>query len=51
MDKADELKKKGVDIVACLSVNDAFVMKAWAEKLNVNLDKVCISLKFSRFSM
>src|SRR5215831_20730610 len=25
------LKAKGVDIVACLSVNDAWVMKAWAE--------------------
>ena len=27
-----QLKAKGVDIVACLSVNDAFVMKAWAEQ-------------------
>ncbi len=26
-----QLKAKGVDLVACLSVNDAFVMKAWAE--------------------
>src|SRR3954468_3149407 len=26
-----QLKAKGVDIVACLSVNDAAVMKAWAE--------------------
>ncbi len=29
--KADEIKKKGVDIVACVSVNDAFVMGAWAD--------------------
>jgi peroxiredoxin len=27
-----QLKAKGVDIVACLSVNDAAVMKAWAEQ-------------------
>jgi peroxiredoxin (alkyl hydroperoxide reductase subunit C) len=27
-----QLKAKGVDIVACLSVNDAWVMKAWAEQ-------------------
>ena len=25
----DDLKAKGVDLVACLSVNDAFVMGAW----------------------
>jgi len=29
--KLDEIKGRGVDIVACLSVNDAWVMKAWAE--------------------
>jgi peroxiredoxin len=27
-----QLKAKGVDIVACLSVNDVAVMKAWAEQ-------------------
>ena len=30
--KLSELKAAGIDLVACLSVNDAFVMKAWAEQ-------------------
>ncbi|PNH05064.1 Peroxiredoxin-2E-2, chloroplastic [Tetrabaena socialis] len=33
--KAAELRAKGVDAVACLSVNDAFVMGAWAQSLGV----------------
>jgi peroxiredoxin len=31
---ADDLKKKGVEVVACLSVNDAFVMDAWGKAQN-----------------
>ncbi|MEE8500919.1 MAG: peroxiredoxin [Kiloniellales bacterium] len=29
--KADEIKAKGVDTIACMSVNDAFVMGAWGK--------------------
>lgn len=36
---ADELKKKGVDAIACLSVNDAFVMGAWGEQQHAG-DKI-----------
>ena len=28
---ADEIKAKGVDAIACLAVNDAFVMGAWGD--------------------
>ena len=36
---ADEIRSKGVDTIACLSVNDAFVMGAWGRDQNVG-DKV-----------
>jgi glutaredoxin/glutathione-dependent peroxiredoxin len=32
---AEAIKAKGVDTIACLSVNDAFVMDAWAKDQNV----------------
>ena len=32
--KADEIKAKGVDTIACIAVNDAFVMGAWGESQN-----------------
>jgi glutaredoxin/glutathione-dependent peroxiredoxin len=30
--RADDIKAKGVDTVACIAVNDAFVMEAWGEQ-------------------
>jgi peroxiredoxin len=39
VEKADAIKKKGIDTIACVSVNDAFVMDAWGKDQKVG-DKV-----------
>ena len=39
MEKAEELKAKGVDTIACVSVNDAFVMDAWSKSVGTE-DKI-----------
>jgi peroxiredoxin len=31
VEKAGDLRAKGVDTIACMAVNDAFVMKAWGK--------------------
>ncbi|WP_162063043.1 peroxiredoxin [Vibrio taketomensis] len=33
---ADQIKAKGIDIIACVAVNDAFVMQAWGEAQNAS---------------
>ena len=35
-EKAAELKAKGVDTIACVSVNDVFVMKAWGKDQGID---------------
>ncbi|XP_071908393.1 peroxiredoxin-2E-2, chloroplastic-like [Coffea arabica] len=42
VEKASEFKSKGVDTIACIAVNDAFVMKAWKENLNITGDDVLL---------
>lgn len=39
VEKAGDLKGKGVDKIVCMSVNDAFVMDAWGKNQNTG-DKV-----------
>ncbi|MBM7037225.1 peroxiredoxin [Vibrio sp. qd031] len=33
---ADQLQAKGVDLIACISVNDAFVLAAWGKSQNAS---------------
>ena len=37
------LKEKGVDVVACISVNDPFVMAAWGKDRNVAEDMLMLA--------
>lgn len=39
IENADALKAKGIDTIACVSVNDPFVMKAWADQTGTG-DKI-----------
>ena len=41
--KAQDIKAKGIDAIACISVNDAFVMRAWAEDQAVGDDIVMLA--------
>jgi peroxiredoxin len=64
IDKADELKAKGVDEIAAVSVNDAFVMQAWGAQGGAGgkvtmladgngdfIEAVGLSADFSKFGM
>ncbi|XP_009336874.1 peroxiredoxin-2 [Pyrus x bretschneideri] len=51
IEKADELKSKGVEKILCLSVNDPFVMKAWSKTYPENKDVLFLadgSAKYTR---
>lgn len=43
VEKADELRAKGVDTIACVSVNDVFVMNAWGKDQGVGEDIVMLA--------
>ena len=42
-EQASALKAKGVDVIACVSVNDVFVMDAWGKSQNVGADIVMLA--------
>ena len=43
LDEAKALKAKGVDLIACVSVNDVFVMDAWGKAQHVDDDILMLS--------
>ncbi|KAF6824940.1 peroxisomal matrix protein [Colletotrichum musicola] len=40
IEKRKELAAKGVDVIACVAYNDAFVMSAWSKANNVKNDDI-----------
>ena len=42
-EKAGDLRGKGVDLIACVSVNDGHVMRAWAKDQNVSEDFIMLA--------
>ncbi len=42
-EKASELRAKGVEAIACTSVNDLYVMRAWARDQGVETDIVMLA--------
>lgn len=42
-EKAAELKAKGVDTIACVSVNDVFVMKAWGKDQGIDSEVLLLA--------
>ncbi|MCI0752555.1 peroxiredoxin [Teichococcus vastitatis] len=43
LENAAALKAKGVDVIACMAVNDAFVMRAWAKDQGVSEEVVMLA--------
>jgi glutaredoxin/glutathione-dependent peroxiredoxin len=42
-EKADELRGKGIDAIACVSVNDVWVMNAWGKDQKVGEDVLMLA--------
>ena len=50
LEKNKELKDKGVDTIACVSVNDPFVMNAWGKQTDVGEKIVMMGDPFLNFT-
>ena len=43
LDNLNELKSKNIDKIACIAVNDIFVMDAWAKEYGVNNEIIMLA--------
>jgi glutaredoxin/glutathione-dependent peroxiredoxin len=50
LDNAKDLKAKGIDLIACVSVNDVFVMDAWGKAQGVGDDVLMLADGNGEFS-
>ncbi|KAL9253489.1 Peroxiredoxin-2E, chloroplastic-like protein [Drosera capensis] len=43
VENAGKLREKGVDVIACVAVNDAFVLKAWKKDIGIGDEVLLLS--------
>ena len=50
LNSIDRFKSKGIDLIACIAVNDPFVMNAWGKKHNVHENILMLGDPFLTFT-
>ena len=50
LNNIDRFKYKGIDLIACIAVNDPFVMNAWGKKQNVQENILMLGDPFLTFT-
>ena len=50
LNNIDQFKSKGIDLIACIAVNDPFVMNAWGKKQNVHENILMLGDPFLTFT-
>ena len=50
LNNIEKFKSKGIDLIACIAVNDPFVMNAWGKKQNVHENILMLGDPFLTFT-
>ena len=50
LNNIDRFKSKGIELIACIAVNDPFVMNAWGKKQNVHENILMLGDPFLTFT-